>query len=91
MVSMLELINLTTILFALMAIGAIGVVLLKKPLDKVILLSVLEAGFFLAVVSFKYLDVALITAILDSLSIIVFLLALMKIDKIRKSKAMEVE
>lgn len=91
MVSMLELINLTTISFALMAIGAIGVVLLKKPLDKVILLSVLEAGFFLAVVSFKYLDVALITAILDPLSIIVFLLALMKIDKIRKSKAMEVE
>ncbi|MCQ2964204.1 MAG: DUF2108 domain-containing protein [archaeon] len=88
---MLELINLTTISFALMAIGAIGVVLLKKPLDKVILLSVLEAGFFLAVVSFKYLDVALITAILDPLSIIVFLLALMKIDKIRKSKAMEVE
>ncbi len=91
MVKMLELINLTTISFALMAIGAIGVVLLKKPLDKVILLSVLEAGFFLAVVSFKYLDVALITAILDPLSIIVFLLALMKIDKIRKSKAMEVE
>ena len=88
---MLELINLTTISFALMTIGAIGVVLLKKPLDKVILLSVLEAGFFLAVVSFKYLDVALITAILDPLSIIVFLLALMKIDKIRKSKAMEVE
>ena len=88
---MLELINLTTISFALMAIGAIGVVLLKKPLDKVILLSVLEAGFFLAVVSFKYLDVALITAILDPLSIIVFLLALMKIDKIRKAKAMEVE
>lgn len=91
MVKMLELINLTTISFALMVIGAIGVVLLKKPLDKVILLSVLEAGFFLAVVSFKYLDVALITAILDPLSIIVFLLALMKIDKIRKSKAMEVE
>lgn len=88
---MLELINLTTISFALMTIGAIGVVLLKKSLDKVILLSVLEAGFFLAVVSFKYLDVALITAILDPLSIIVFLLALMKIDKIRKSKAMEVE
>lgn len=88
---MLEFINLTTISLALMAIGAIGVVLLKKPLDKVILLSVLEAGMFLAIVSFKYLDVALITAILDPLSIVVFLLALMKIDKIRKSKAMEVE
>lgn len=91
MVIMLEFINLTTISFALMAIGAIGVALLKKPLDKVIMLSVLEAGFFLAIVAFKYLDVALIVAILDPLSIVVFLLALMKIDKIRKSKAMEVK
>lgn len=91
MVIMLEFINLTTISFALMAIGAIGVALLKKPLDKVIMLSVLEAGFFLAIVTFKYLDVALIAAILNPLSIIVFLLALMKIDKIRKSKAMEVK
>ena len=56
-VIMLEFINLTTISFALMAIGAIGVALLKKPLDKVIMLSVLEAGFFLAIVTFKYLDV----------------------------------
>ena len=32
---MLEFINLTTISIALMIIGAIGVVLLKKPLDKV--------------------------------------------------------
>ncbi len=88
---MLEFINLTTISLVLLFIGALGVVFLKKPLDKVILLSILESGFFLAVVSFKYLDVALITSILNPLSIIVFLIALMKIDKIRKSKAMEVE
>ena len=51
---MLEFIDLTTISIALMIIGAIGVVLLKKPLDKVIMVSILEAGLFLAIVSFKY-------------------------------------
>ncbi len=83
---MLEFINLTTISIALMIIGAIGVVLLKKPLDKVIMVSILEAGLFLAIVSFKYLDVAFLTAVLDPLSIIVFLLALIKINEVRKSK-----
>jgi len=83
---MLELINMSTVSIALMVIGAIGVVLLKKPFDKVIMVSVLEAGLFLAIVNFKYLDVAFITAILDPLSIIVFLLALIKINEVRKSK-----
>ena len=83
---MLEFINLTTISIALMIIGAIGVVLLKKPLDKVIMVSVLEAGLVLAIVSFRYLDVAFLTAVLDPLSIIVFLLALIKINEVRKSK-----
>lgn len=83
---MLEFIDITTVSMALMIIGAIGVVLLKKPLDKVIMVSVLEAGLFLAIVSFKYLDVAFLTAVLDPLSIIVFLLALIKINNVRKSK-----
>ena len=83
---MLEFINVTTISIALMIIGAIGVVLLKKPLDKVIMVSILEAGLFLAIVNFKYLDVAFLTAVLDPLSIIVFLLALIKINEVRKSK-----
>ena len=83
---MLEFIDLTTISIALMIIGAIGVVLLKKPLDKVIMVSILAAGLFLAIVSFKYLDVAFLTAVLDPLSIIVFLLALIKINEVRKSK-----
>ena len=83
---MLEFIDLTTISIALMVIGAIGVVLLKKPLDKVIMVSILEAGLVLAIVSFRYLDVAFLTAVLDPLSIIVFLLALIKINEVRKSK-----
>ena len=74
------------IAIALMVIGAFGIIFLKKPLDKVIMVSILEAGLFLAIVSFKYLDVAFLTAVLDPLSIIVFLLALIKINEVRKSK-----
>ena len=74
------------IAIALMVIGAFGVIFMKKPLDKVIMVSILEAGLFLAIVSFKYLDVAFLTAVLDPLSIIVFLLALIKINEVRKSK-----
>lgn len=83
---MLEIINISTISIVLMIVGAIGIVLLKKPLDKVIMVSILEAGFLLAVVAFKYLDVAFVMAILDPLSIIVFLLALIKINDGRLKK-----
>lgn len=83
---MLEIINISTVSIVLMIIGAIGIVLLKKPLDKVIMVSILEAGFLLAVVAFKYLDVAFVMAILDPLSIIVFLLALIKINDGRLKK-----
>ena len=58
--SFLGFINITTISIALMIIGSIGMILVKKPLDKVILFSIVDAGFLLAVVTFKYLDVAFI-------------------------------
>ena len=47
------------IAIALMLIGAFGVILLKKPLDKVIMFSIMDAGFLLVVVLFRYLDVAM--------------------------------
>ena len=40
------------IAIALMIIGALGIILLKKPLDKVIMFSILDAGFLLSVVLF---------------------------------------
>ena len=49
--------------------------------------SIIPIGMSLnLIVSFKYLDVAFLTAVLDPLSIIVFLLALIKINNVRKSK-----
>ena len=63
---------------ALMVIGAFGIIFLKKPLDKVIMFSILDAGFVLAIVLFKYLDVAMFAALIGPLSTVVFILAIVK-------------
>ena len=74
------------IAMALMVIGAFGIIFLKKPLDKVIMFSILDAGFDLVVVAFRYLDVAMFAALVDPLSTLVFILAIVKINEIRKNK-----
>ena len=74
------------IAIALMVIGAFGIIFLKKPLDKVIMFSILDAGFLLTVVLFKYLDVALFVALSGPLSTLVFILAIVKIKEIRAKK-----
>ncbi|MBQ2637172.1 MAG: EhaD family protein [Methanobrevibacter sp.] len=74
------------IAIALMLIGAFGIIFLKKPLDKVIMFTILDVGFVLVVVLFKYLDVALFAALVDPLSTLVFILAIVKIYEIRKNK-----
>ena len=74
------------IAIALMLIGAFGIIFMKKPLDKVIMFSILDAGFVLVIVLFKYLDVAMFAALADPLSTLVFILAIVKIDEIRKNK-----
>ena len=53
------------IAIALMLIGAFGVIFLKKPLDKVIMFSIMDAGFLLVVVLFRYLDVAMFVALFE--------------------------
>ena len=74
------------IAIALMVIGAFGIIFLKKPLDKVIMFSILDAGFVLVIVLFKYLDVAMFAALADPLSTLVFILAIVKVNEIRKKK-----
>ncbi len=74
------------IAIALMLIGAFGIIFMKKPLDKVIMFSILDAGFVLVIVLFKYLDVAMFAALADPLSTLVFILAIVKINEIRKKK-----
>ena len=74
------------IAIALMLIGAFGIILLKKPLDKVIMFSILDAGFVLAIALFKFLDVAMFAALAGPLSTLVFILSIVKINEIRKNK-----
>ncbi len=76
----------TFISIALMLIGAFGVIFIKKPLSKVIMFSVLDAGFILVVVMFRYLDVAMFAALADPLATIVFLISIVKIKEIRAKK-----
>ena len=73
------------IAIALMLIGAFGVILLKKPLDKVIMFSIMDAGFLL-VVLFRYLDVAMFVALSDPLCTLIFIMAIVKIKEIRQRK-----
>ena len=70
----------------LMIIGAFGIIFLKKPMDKIIMFSILDAGFVLVIVLFKYLDVAMFAALADPISTLVFILAIVKIREIRKNK-----
>ena len=72
------------IAIALMLIGAFGVILLKKPLDKVIMFSIMDAGFLLVVVLFRYLDVAMFVALSDPLCTLI--MAIVKIKEIRQRK-----
>ena len=74
------------IAIALIVIGAFGIIFDKRPLDKVIMFSILNAGFLLVVVLFNYLDVVLFVALVDPLSTLVFILAIVKINEIRKNK-----
>ena len=68
------------IAIALMLIGALGVIFLKKPLDKVIMFSIMDLGFVLVIVLFKYLDVAMFAALVGPLSTLIFILSIVKND-----------
>ena len=74
------------IAIALMLIGALGVIFLKKPLDKVIMFSIMDLGFVVVIVLFKYLDVAMFAAFVGPLSTLIFILSIVKINEIRKKK-----
>lgn len=82
----LDLVNLTTVSAGIALIGAAGIIMLPKPMDKVIMLGILEAGFIGMIVSAKYLDVAMAGAIFDPISTIILLIAITRINEIREKK-----
>ena len=82
----LDFINISTVSAAVSLIGAAGVILLPKPVDKVIMFTLLEGGFLGMIVAAKYLDVAMATAIFDPISTVILLIAIIKINDVRKKK-----
>ena len=89
MSSILDLLTITNISAVVLIIGALGVIALPKPIDKVIMLSILQGGFIATIVAAKYLDVAMAAAIFDPIATVIFLIGIIKIDEIRKRKAKE--
>ncbi|HTX61278.1 MAG TPA: DUF2108 domain-containing protein [Methanobacterium sp.] len=82
----MEFINITYVSAAVLIIGSVGIIVLPKPLDKVIMFSLLQGGFLGMVVAARYLDVAMAVAIFDPISTVIFLIGIIKMDEIRKKK-----
>ena len=82
--ALLEFINITYISAAVLIIGSVGIIALPKPIDKVVMFSLLQGGFVGMVVAAKYLGVAMVVALFDPISTVIFLLAIIKLDEIRK-------
>ena len=91
MYPILELVNLTTVSAVVMLIGAIGIILLPKPVDKVIMFALLQGGFVGIIAAAKYLDVAMAAAIFDPISTVILLMAIIKINEIRERKKSQEE
>lgn len=87
----LNFINITTVSVVVAFIGAAGIILLSKPIDKVIMFGLLQGGFIGLVVAAKYLDVAMVAAILDPVSTVIMLTAIIKLDEIRKRRQKSLE
>lgn len=87
----LDFINITTISAAILLIGAVGIISLPKPLDKVIMFALLQGGFVGMIVAGKYLDVAMAAAIFDPIATVIFLIGIIKINEVRKNKETQKE
>jgi energy-converting hydrogenase A subunit D len=89
MSSILDLITITNVSAVVLIIGTIGVIALPKPIDKVIMLSIVQGGFIATIVAAKYLDVSMAAAIFDPIATVIFLIAIIKLNEIREKKQKE--
>jgi len=83
----IDFINISTVSAAVSLIGAAGIILLPKPIDKVIMFGMLQGGFIGMIVAGKYLDVAMVAALFDPISTVILLIAIVKINDVRKEKS----
>ncbi|AEH07014.1 DUF2108 domain-containing protein [Methanothermococcus okinawensis] len=67
-------------------LGGIGVILHTDYINKIIMFAFLEAGLTGLIVSFYYLDVAMISSILEPIGTIILLLGALKYYHTQKTK-----
>jgi energy-converting hydrogenase A subunit D len=84
--AILDLINITTVSAAVTLIGAAGIIVLPKPIDKVIMFALLQGGFIGLIAAAKYLDVAMAVALFDPISTVILLIGIIKINEIRRKR-----
>jgi len=84
--AILDFINISTVSSVVALIGAAGIILLPRPIDKVIMFTLLQGGFIGMIVAAKYLDVAMAAALFDPISTVILLIAIIKINDVRKKK-----
>jgi energy-converting hydrogenase A subunit D len=84
--AILDLINITTVSAAVTLIGAAGIIVLPKPIDKVIMFALLQGGFIGLIAAAKYLDVAMAVALFDPISTVILLIGIIKINETRRKR-----
>ncbi|MEN4006946.1 MAG: DUF2108 domain-containing protein [Methanobacteriaceae archaeon] len=82
----MDFINISTVSATVSLIAAAGIILLPKPIDKVIMFGMLQGGFIGMIVAGRYLDVAMVAALFDPISTIILLIAIIKINDVRKKR-----
>ncbi|MCG2828397.1 DUF2108 domain-containing protein [Methanothermobacter sp. K4] len=82
----LDLINLTNTGIFVIFTGAAGIILLPRPLDKIIMFSLLQGGFVMVLAAARYLDVATAAALFDPISTVILLMAVMRINDVRAAR-----
>ncbi|MGB9838903.1 DUF2108 domain-containing protein [Methanothermobacter sp. KEPCO-1] len=82
----LDLINLTNTGIFVIFTGAAGIILLQRPLDKIIMFSLLQGGFVMVLAAARYLDVATAAALFDPISTVILLMAVMRINDVRTAR-----
>jgi len=66
--------------------GCVGVILHNDYLNKIIMFAFLEGGIIGLIVSMYYLDIAIVSSILEPIGTIVLLLGALKYTYLKKSK-----
>ena len=67
-------------------LGGIGIILHTDYINKIIMFAFIEAGLIGLVASFYYLDVAMISSMLEPIGTIILLLGALKYAHIKKTK-----